>query len=404
MKPTASAPIPVRRNHFYVTSELWETDNALEGGVNMMKNKLCSHRPPLEEICNGTMISANETAVVNCKMSKPVKSLKQETSQRNVLEKGIWTAETKLEVPLNTDITMRNEDDLCQAFSEILNNVEDIDAEDAENPQMCSDYAKEIYAYLKELEVKQSVRPNYLQGMEVNERMRAILIDWLMQVHYKFQLLQETLYMAIAIMDRFLQVHPIQRNKLQLVGVSSLFIASKYEEMYYPEIADFVYVTDNTYSKAEIQEMERTILDKLSFNLGRPLPLHFLRRASRCCHAGAEQHILAKYFMELTLIDYDMVHYQPSIVAAASLCLTQKVLNWGSWDATVQHYTDYTEEKLLPVMQHIAKNVVMVNNNMTKFVYVKNKFASRKLNRISTISQLNSQVLLDFAAPLLSAI
>ncbi|XP_056428416.1 G2/mitotic-specific cyclin-B2-like isoform X2 [Hyla sarda] len=382
---------------------LWETDNTLVGGI-MMKYKLCSQRPPLEDIRNGAMIPANRAAVVNCKMSKPVKTIKQEATERNVLEKVIWTAEATLQVPFKSDITMRDEDDLCHAFSEILNNIKDIDAEDADNPQMCSDYVKEVYAYLRQLEVKQSIRPNYLQGMEVNSRMRAILIDWLMQVHSKFKLLQETLYMAVAILDRFLQVHPVQKNKLQLVGVSSLFVASKYEEMYYPEIADFVYITDNTYSKAEIRHMERTILAKLRFDLGRPSPLHFLRRALRCCHTKEEQYLLAKYLMELTLMDYDMVHYQPSIIAAASLCLTQKVLNWGSWDDTIQHYTCYTEENLLPVMQHIAKNVVMVNNNMTKFAYVKNKFSSRKLNRISTISQLNSPILKRFAAPLISAI
>ncbi|KAG9489438.1 hypothetical protein GDO78_005419 [Eleutherodactylus coqui] len=297
---------------------------------------------------------------------------------------------------------MGDEDELCKAFSDILNNVENIDAEDADNPQLCSDYVNDVYAYLRELELKQFIRPKYLQGMEVNERMRAILIDWLMQVHSKFQLLQETLYMAVAILDRFLQVYPVQRNKLQLVGVSSLFVASKYEEMYYPEIVDFVFITDNTYSKADIREMERTILRKLNFDLGRPLPLHFLRRASRCCHAEAEHHLLAKYLMELSLMDYDMVHYLPSIIAAASLCLTQKVLNWGSWDATVQHYTGYTEETLLPVMQHIAKNVVKVNNHLTKLLYVKNKFASRKFYRISTIPQLNASHILQLAAPLLS--
>ncbi|XP_073443061.1 G2/mitotic-specific cyclin-B2-like isoform X2 [Dendrobates tinctorius] len=380
---------------------LWEADNPLADGINMMKDRFCSQRPPLEEIRNGAMIPPSKAIAANCKMSKPVKVIKQEASERNALNKVLWTAKTMFQVPLNFDVKMKDEDGLCQAFSEILNHVEDIDAEDSDNPQMCSDYVQDIYAYLKELEVKQSVRPHYLQGMEVNERMRALLVDWLMQVHSKFHLIQETLYMAVATMDRFLQVHPIQRNKLQLVGVSSLFVASKYEEMYYPEIADFVYITDNAYSKAEIREMERTILDKLRFDLGRPLPIHFLRRATRCCRAEAEHHVLAKYFMELTLIDYDMVHYRPSIIAAASLCLAQKVLNWGTWDATVQHHTGYTEDNLLQVMQHIAKNVVKVNNNMTKYVYVKNKYASRKLNRISTISQLNSKVLLRLAAPLL---
>ena len=73
----------------------------------------------------------------------------------------------------------------------------------------------------------------------------------------------------------------MSRSKLQLVGVTSMLIASKYEEMYAPEIADFVYITDNAYSKADIRRMECLILKTLNFNLGRPLPLHFLRRNSK---------------------------------------------------------------------------------------------------------------------------
>ncbi|XP_075061316.1 G2/mitotic-specific cyclin-B2-like isoform X2 [Mixophyes fleayi] len=376
---------------------IWETDNAMVGGIMAVKNKGHGQRPPLEEIRNSTMIPVNKSATMNCKISNPkqVKNIKQEATEIDVPGKVAWIAEAKLEMPISMEVTMK-EEDLCQAFSEVLNNLEDIDARD---PQMCSDYVKDIYTYLKQLEVQQSVRPNYLRGLEVNERMRAILIDWLMQVHSKFKLLPETLYMAVAIIDRFLQVHPVLKNKLQLVGVAALFVASKYEEMYYPELADFVYITDNTYSKAEICEMERTILENLNFDLGRPLPINFLRRASRCSHAEVEQHNLAKYFMELTLLDYDMVHYQPSIIAAAALCLTQKVLNWGSWGATMQHYTGYTEENLLPVMQHMAKNVVKLNNNITTLAYVKNKYSSRKLNRISTIPHLNSCVVLRLAAP-----
>ena len=73
----------------------------------------------------------------------------------------------------------------------------------------------------------------------------------------------------------------MSRSKLQLVGVTAMLIASKYEEMYAPEIADFVYITDNAYTKADIRRMEVTILRQLNFQLGRPLPLHFLRRNSK---------------------------------------------------------------------------------------------------------------------------
>ncbi|XP_074956352.1 G2/mitotic-specific cyclin-B2 isoform X2 [Phalacrocorax aristotelis] len=249
--------------------------------------------------------------------------------------------------------------------------------------------------------LQQSVRPRYLDGKTINGRMRAILVDWLVQVHSRFQLLQETLYMCVAVMDRFLQSHPVPRKRLQLVGVTALLLASKYEEMFSPDVADFVYITDNAYTSDEVREMEIMILKELNFNLGRPLPIHFLRRASKAGEADAKQHTLAKYLMELTLIDYDMVHHRPSEIAAAALCLSQKILGNNKWGAKQQYYTGYTEESLAMTMKHMAKNVVKVNEESTKYAAIKNKYASGKLLMISTIPQLSSEIIKDLALSLL---
>ncbi|XP_029441065.1 G2/mitotic-specific cyclin-B2-like isoform X3 [Rhinatrema bivittatum] len=305
----------------------------------------------------------------------------------------------KVLLPAPVDVSMK-EEELCQAFSDTLLNVEDIDAGDDGNPQLCSEYVKDIYVYLRNLEAQQRVYPRYLEGRVINEHMRTILVDWLVQVHSRFQLLQETLYMGIAVLDRFLQVQPVGRKTLQLAGVAALLIGSKYEETYTPEIGDFVYITDHAYSKDQIKEMEMMILRKLNFDLGRPLPLHFLRRASKACNADVKQHTLAKYLMELTLVDYDMVHFLPSEIAAAASCLSQKILGQGTWDLTQQYYTGYTEDGLMLIMKHMAKNVVKVNENTTKYVAVKNKYASNKLMTISTAPQLKAQLIKDLAASL----
>nr|XP_023851239.1 G2/mitotic-specific cyclin-B2 isoform X2 [Salvelinus alpinus] len=300
----------------------------------------------------------------------------------------------------SANVSMK-EEELCQAFSVALLAVEDIDEGDSDMPQLCSEYIKDIYGYLQLLETQQSVRPKYMNGYEINGRMRALLIDWLIQVHSRFQLLQETLYLTVAILDRFLQVQTIGRKKLQLVGVTAMLLASKYEEMYSPEIGDFVYITDNAFTKAHIREMEQLILQSLNFELGRPLPLHFLRRASKAGNADVEKHTLAKYLMELTLLDYDMVHYHPSEIAAAALCLSQLLLDELNWTPTQEHYSTYNENHLKPIMQHIAKNVVSVNEGRTKLQAVKNKYASSRLMRISLIPQLKSAVVNDMAAALL---
>lgn len=290
--------------------------------------------------------------------------------------------------------------DLCQAFSDVILHtaVRDVDADDYNNPMLCSEYVKDIYKYLRTLEVEQNVRQNFLQGQEVTGNMRAILMDWLVQVSIKFRLLQETMYMTVAIIDRFLQDNPVPKKQLQLVGVTAMFLAAKYEEMYPPEISDFAFVTDHAYTPAQIREMERNILKVLKFQLGRPLPLQFLRRASKIHEVTAEQHTLAKYLLELTMVDYDMVHFPPSMLASAALALTIKILDAGEWDATLTHYMDYTSESLVPAMAHIAKNVVRVNQGQTKHMAVKGKYSTSKQMRIATISQLKGSVVKEFAA------
>ncbi|XP_037657457.1 G2/mitotic-specific cyclin-B1 [Choloepus didactylus] len=299
--------------------------------------------------------------------------------------------------PMETSGCAPAEEYLCQAFSDVILAVNDVDAEDGADPNLCSEYVKDIYSYLRQLEEEQAVRPNYLLGREVTGTMRAILIDWLVQVQMKFRLLQETMYMTVAIIDRFMQNNCVPKKMLQLVGVTAMFIASKYEEMYPPEIGDFAFVTDHTYTKHQIRQMEMKILRALNFGLGRPLPLHFLRRASKIGEVDIEQHTLAKYLMELTMLDYDMVHFPPSQIAAGAFCLALKILDNGEWTPTLQHYLSYTEEILLPVMQHLAKNLLMVNRGLTKHMTIKNKYATSKHVKISTLAQLNSAIVQDLA-------
>ncbi|KAM6289387.1 G2/mitotic-specific cyclin-B1-like [Aegotheles albertisi] len=294
-----------------------------------------------------------------------------------------------------------SEDVLCRAFSAASFGVEDVDGEDGDDPNLCSDYVKDIYKYLRDLEESQPVRPRYLASQEVNGNMRAIVIEWLVEIQVEFRLRQETLYLAVAILDRYLQDNSVPKKMLQLVGVTAMFIASKYEEMFAPHVKDFAYMTDNACTKSQICQMEMKILQGLDFSLGRPLPPHFLRRASKIAEVDSEQHVLAKYLMELSVIDYDMVHFPPSKTAAAASCLALKLLNGCKWTPTLQHYTSYTEEDLLPVMQHIAKNVILVNKGNAKQMAIKNKYARRKNLKISTIEQLDSSVIQRLGQPLL---
>lgn len=287
-------------------------------------------------------------------------------------------------------------DDKLGAFSHGMVPVEDIDANDHDNPQLVSEYVNEIYEYMRHLEARLSVRPNYLEGTEVTGKMRAILIDWLCQVHHRFHLLQETLYLTVAVIDRYLQEKTVSKNKLQLVGVTAMLLSSKYEEMFAPEVADFVYITDNAYTKSDIREMERDILRTLNFSFGKPLCLHFLRRNSKAGQVDATKHSLAKYLMELTITEYDMVHYPPSHIAAGALYLAIKLIDNSSWTETLAYYSTYTEEQLQPLAAKLASLVVKAETS--KLNAIRTKYSTSKLMKISQIPELKSSLVKQLAA------
>ncbi|XP_022334775.2 G2/mitotic-specific cyclin-B-like isoform X1 [Crassostrea virginica] len=327
------------------------------------------------------------------------------SSLKDLVESQTKTQEPSIEAGKNvskTDIhlghpeSMDISEDKPDAFSKALLRVEDIDENDKDNPQLVSEYVNDIYQYMKELEQKYPVKPKFLEGYEITGKMRAILIDWLCQVHHRFHLLQETLYLTVSIIDRFLQIHPVPRNKLQLVGVTSMLIASKYEEMYAPEVADFVYITDNAYQKKDIREMEALILRTLDFSMGKPLCLHFLRRNSKAGGVDASKHTLAKYLMELTIIEYDMVQYNPSQIAAAALCLSMKLLDGSKWTDTLEHYSSYSEEDLSPLMRKLCSLVIKAETY--KLTAVRAKYASSKFMKISACAELKGQVVKELAS------
>lgn len=113
---------------------------------------------------------------------------------------------------------------------------------------------------------------------ELNEKMRAILADWLIDVHRKFELSPETLYLTINLVDRFLAIKLVRRRELQLLGISAMLVASKYEEIWPPEVNDFVCLSDRAYSPEQILAMEKTILNKLEWYLTVPTTYVFLVR------------------------------------------------------------------------------------------------------------------------------
>ena len=143
--------------------------------------------------------------------------------------------------------------------------ADNIDERDTDDPLCVTSYVQDMYEHFRSKESSTSVRPVYMEDQRyINERMRSILVDWLVEVHLKFKLVPETLYLTINIIDRYLAKATVTRPKLQLVGVTALLIASKYEEIYPPELRDLVYICDRAYSKNEVRAL--SIFHRISFH------------------------------------------------------------------------------------------------------------------------------------------
>jgi len=263
---------------------------------------------------------------------------------------------------------------------------EDIDVHDADDPQAVVEYVNDIYTFMMEKERADRISPRYMQNQtDVNEKMRAILVDWLVEVHRMFKLLPETLFLTISIIDKFLEKSPVTRDKLQLLGITSMLIGAKYEEIYAPECNDFVFISDGAYTKEQILQMETTILNTLDFSLTTPSPLHFLRRYSKAGGSDYTLHTLCKYLIELALIDIKLLKYVPSQIAAASVyiarLMTQKT---PLWTPTLEHFSTYSEAQVREVAVEI--NDLLKKAQKSNLKAIKKKYALPKYGSVSNLS------------------
>jgi G2/mitotic-specific cyclin 2 len=264
----------------------------------------------------------------------------------------VTEVEKHVQIESESEETVSNAEPEVQVPLELPAGVKDLDADDVDDPLMVAEYATEIFEYLRDLECKSIPNPQYMAHQDDLEwKTRGILVDWLIEVHTRFHLLPETLFLAINIIDRFLSEKVVQLERLQLVGVTAMFIASKYEEVISPHVGNFRHVTDDGFTEAEILNAERFILQTLNYDLSYPNPMNFLRRISKADNYDIHCRTIGKYLMEIALVDHRLMAYRPSHLAAAAMYLARLILDHGEWDETLSYYAGYTEDEIEPVFQ-----------------------------------------------------
>ncbi|XP_042507385.1 G2/mitotic-specific cyclin-2-like isoform X2 [Macadamia integrifolia] len=227
--------------------------------------------------------------------------------------------------------------------------ITDIDSCDSKNPLAVVEYIEDIYAHYRKSESSSCVSPNYMeQQFDINEKMRAILIDWLIEVHYKFELMDETLFLTINLIDRFLAQQAVVRKKLQLVGVTAMLLACKYEEVSVPVVEDLILISDKAYTRKEVLDMERLMVNTLQFNMSVPTPYAFMRRFLKAAQSDRKLELLSFFIIELCLVECEMLRFPPSFLAAAAIFTAQCTLNGSrQWTQTCEWHSNYREDQLL---------------------------------------------------------
>jgi len=258
----------------------------------------------------------------------------------------------------------------------------EVDAGDASNPQCVPEYINDIMVHLFETETKRVPAPNYLQRQtDINTKMREILIDWLVEVHLKFKLRAETLYLTVNIIDRFLERRAVSRTKLQLVGCTAMLMASKYEEIYAPEVKDFVYISDQAYTKDQVLAMEGIMLNTLGFYLTVPTALRFGERLCRVAKVNQETEHTIRYLMELTLQDAKFLRFRPSEIAAAATYIGLK-MGGQRWDPVIEHHAGYDRARLAEVLTELHQ---LASRDPPKYRAVRKKYLHKKFFEVSKL-------------------
>lgn len=271
------------------------------------------------------------------------------------------------------------------------------------------EYEEEIQKYLLRLQVKHRADPGYMarHKPEINEKMRTILVDWMTEVIEEYKMNSETLFLAVNFIDRFLSAKNIARAKFQLLGTAALFISSKYEEIYPPDIHEFVYITDNAYEKSEILAMEGKILQVLDFNVSTPTAIYFLRK--HLYSIGLELDlpqtvgIMAEYLCYISLLECNpSTSYLPNDIAVSAIILSASLFGIKinlSGETGQVFFPGFTAEQLkahivelqscIDTLHHLRKSVKVENDALFKsgkpHQAIFSKFAQEKYYSVSLL-------------------
>lgn len=272
------------------------------------------------------------------------------------------------------------------------------------HPLECPEYSKVISKNMKKMENIYEIPSNSLSKAKLNTKkkeindhissseniidetevkLRAITIDWMYKTHLKLKLEPDTFYLAINYFDRF-SLKCSDKSKYQLYAVTSLFIASKFEEIYPPVLLDFVESTSNSVSKRDILKAEVSMLNLLDFELSMPTPYFFLQRYSKLCNLNSKEFFLAQYIVEMCLLDSNKMNIKSSDIALGSIYLTGIICKKKFLSESLLDEANIKENEIQSLAQKL-KNVISFCEKY-QLSSIEEKFSKPKFMEVSKTS------------------
>ncbi len=264
---------------------------------------------------------------------------------------------------------------LQEAKKSIRANLEFHDKLDQRNPQLISDYAPDIFQHMRDVEQYYMVAPDYLANSqkEIKDTSRAFLVEWMADVHRKYKLRPDTLFLSVNACDRYMSQVEIPKRKLHILGMTSMMATAKYEEIYPPTLKDLMECSEGKFTREDVITMETKLLSTIDFDFMSPTTFQFLKRFEKMISAFQDPKVFyfSRYLSEICLLDASLLKFPPSVIALSCLSISAKTVTGYIYKTNQITSMGITEDQLQLCMKEVRSFVKEVNPKFTETLLYK---------------------------------
>ena len=236
------------------------------------------------------------------------------------------------------------------------------------NSQIPYEYFNEfLETYCREEKILEfRIKANFMKNQQdINCRMRAIVVNWIIEVHDRFKLLPDTLFLSIIIFDRYMSlVNNIDKNRLQLIGVTSLLIACKYEEIFSPEVRDFICILDREYEREDLMEEENNILKILKFEVMYPSSLRYYEILRIQFGIEEKYYKYGNFLLELCLLDCKFSKYMQAVIATTVCFIVLKLFQEETFEMFMNNKIKISEKEIIDCLVDICFLIEFIDGSI----------------------------------------